>query len=86
MTLAPTELTVEVGKTGTAQVSITPTDTTNQSITAKSADETKVTVTVSGKTLTISGVAATDDGTPVQVTATVDGKSTTLAVTVTAAA
>ena len=82
--MAPASVSVEVGKTATSAATITPADATNQTVTAKSADETKATVAVAGKTLTITGVAATTDA--VNVTVTVDGKTATLPVTVTAPA
>ncbi|WP_179394729.1 Ig-like domain-containing protein [Lacticaseibacillus absianus] len=80
MTLAPTTTSLEVGKTADVVVTIAPLDATDKTVTAKSADESKVTAAVTGTTVTLTGVAATD--TPVSVTVTVGGKTATVAVTV----
>ena len=74
VTVTPTSLTVEVGKTGSIAAAVTPTNATNKKVTWSSSDQKGATV----DTGTVTGVA---EGTAT-ITATADGKSATCSVTV----
>lgn len=78
--------TVEAGEDVALAATVSPSDATDRTVTAESSDEGKATVSVSGATVTVHGVAATDAGKPVTVTARAGAMSATCAVTVTAAA
>lgn len=84
ITANPANVSVQAGKSTNVALTITPDNAAPA--TATSADETKVKVTVSGKTLNVSGVAATVANKPVTVTAKSGDKSVNIPVTVTAAA
>lgn len=75
---------VAAGSNVMVNATVRPETATNQTITANSADGSKATASVSGKTVTIHGVAATGAGKTVAVTVSAGGQSTTCAVTVTA--
>jgi len=78
VTLDPTAVSVEVGKTATVTATVVPTDATDKTVTYTSGDETVATVASDG---TVTGVKA---GTTT-VVANADGKATAAVVTVTAA-
>lgn len=82
ITANPASVSVEVGKTATVALAILPAEAANQRITVESSDEAKATATVDGTSLTVTGVATTEDDKPAQVTATVGGKSVVIPVTV----
>ncbi|MFC0380509.1 Ig domain-containing protein [Levilactobacillus acidifarinae] len=79
VTLDPTTVSVEAGKTVKVTATVTPADATDKTVTYSVDDDTIATVTADG---TITGVK---DGIAT-VTATAGGKTATTAVTVTAAA
>ena len=80
--LTPTSGSVAVGATTTFKVNITPADATDKTCTVTSSATTKATATISGDTVTVSGVAA---GTAnITVKANDGGKTATYAATVTA--
>lgn len=78
VTLDPTAVSVEVGKTAAVTATVAPVDATDKTITYTSGDETVATVASDG---TVTGVKV---GTTT-VVANVDGKATAVVVTVTAA-
>ncbi|HAW7720510.1 TPA: Ig domain-containing protein [Escherichia coli] len=58
MTVTPASASVVKGKSTTLTVAFQPEDATDKSFRAVSADKTKATVSVSGMTITVNGVAA----------------------------
>lgn len=82
VTVTPTSGNVAVGATTTFAVNIAPTDATDKTYTVTSSAPTKATATLSGSTVTVTGVAT---GTANIVVTTTDGsKTATFAATVTA--
>lgn len=77
ITLAPTTVSIEVGKTAKLAATVTPSNATNQTTVYTSSDDTVATVASDG---TVTGVKAGET----TITATAGGKSATTAVTVTA--
>lgn len=75
VTVNPTTLSLDVGKTSVLGATVKPDDATNKTVTWKSSDESKATVDAKGC------VTAKAEGT-VTITATVDGKSATCTVTI----
>lgn len=85
ITADPTALTVEEGKTATIAVTVLPAVST-AAVTAESADRTHADTAVTGRTVTVTGVKATDAGATVDVTISAGGRSVAVPVTVTAGA
>ncbi|NMM93870.1 Ig-like domain-containing protein [Bifidobacterium oedipodis] len=84
VTVAPTAVSVEAGKTATFNVTIQPSDATDTGFTLDGVDETKFTTSINGKTVTVTGVAETENAVNVTVKAKGDEtKTATVAVTVT---
>lgn len=85
LTATPATLSVASGKNVTAQIAVKPNNATGWTLKATSSDNTKATAQVSESTLTVTGVAATENSKPVTVTVTAGDKSVNVPVTVTAA-
>lgn len=81
LTVSPTTLSVEAGKTAKITATVVP---AGARVTAESSDKQKATVSVSGAVVTVTGVAQTSS--PVTVTVKAGAQSKTITVTVTNAA
>lgn len=82
VTVNPATLTVAAGKTATTQVTVSPQNAAAPTV--ESANTKLATATVVGNVVTVTGVAATPQNQPVNITVTSGERSVTVPVTVTA--